>query len=249
MGSTAVFSDEEIARYARQLVLPDIGGPGQQRLKAASVLIVGAGGLGSPLALYLAAAGVGRLTIVDDDAVALSNLQRQVIFATADIGRPKAEAAAEAILSLNPHVAVHPVTARLDAASAAGLLAGHDVVADGSDNFATRYLLAEAAATARVPLVSAALGRFDGSLTTLMPWLARDDGTPGPSYRDLFPTPPAEGTVPACAEAGVLGAAAGVLGTLQATEVLRILTGVGQPLVGRLLLVDLRAMRFETIAY
>lgn len=249
MGTTAVFSDEEIARYARQLVLPDIGGPGQQRLKAASVLIVGAGGLGSPLALYLAAAGVGRLTIVDDDAVALSNLQRQVIFATTDVGRPKAEAAAEAILSLNPHVAVHPVTARLDAASAAGLLAGHDVVADGSDNFATRYLLAEAAAAARVPLVSAALGRFDGSLTTLMPWLARDDGTPGPSYRDLFPTPPAEGTVPACAEAGVLGAAAGVLGTLQATEVLRILTGVGQPLVGRLLLVDLRAMRFETIAY
>ncbi len=249
MGGPGAFTGEEIARYARQLVLPDIGGPGQQRLKAAGVLIVGAGGLGSPLALYLAAAGVGRLTIVDDDAVALSNLQRQVIYATADIGRPKAAAAAEAVGRLNPHVAVRTETVRLGAENAAALIAGHDVVADGSDNFATRYCLADACAAARVPLVTAALGRFDGSLTTLMPWGLRADGSPAPAYRDLFPTPPAEGTVPACAEAGVLGAAAGVLGTLQATEVLRILTGVGQPLVGRLLLADLRAMRFETIAY
>lgn len=244
-----VFAGDEIARYARQLVLPEVGGPGQQRLKAARVLVVGAGGLGSPLALYLAAAGIGTIGVVDDDTVSVSNLQRQVIHGTADIGRPKVESAADTIGRLNPHVAVETHAMRLGADNANALLAAYDVVADGSDNFATRYLLADSCARLRRPLVSAALGRFDGTLTTLMPWTTRDDGTPNPTYRDLFPSPPAEGTIPNCEEAGVLGTVAGLMGTLQATEVVRVLLGIGRPLVGRLLIVDALSMRFETIEY
>ncbi|WP_073627081.1 HesA/MoeB/ThiF family protein [Pseudoxanthobacter soli] len=244
-----VFAGDEIARYARQLVLPEVGGPGQQRLKAARVLVVGAGGLGSPLALYLAAAGIGTVGVVDDDTVAVSNLQRQVIHGTADIGRPKVDSAADAIGRLNPHVTVERHALRLDADNAEALVAAYDVVADGSDNFATRYLLADSCALLRRPLVSAALGRFDGTLTTLMPWTTRDDGTSNPTYRDLFPSPPAEGTIPNCEEAGVLGTVAGLMGTLQATEVVRVLLGIGRPLVGRLLIVDALSMRFETIEY
>jgi adenylyltransferase/sulfurtransferase len=243
------FSAEEIERYARHLVLRDVGGPGQQRLKQARVLVIGAGGLGSPILLYLAAAGVGTLGIVDDDAVSLSNLQRQVIHATADVGRPKVDSAAAAIARINPQVAVEPRHGRFDATTAAALVAAYDVVVDGSDNFATRFLSADTCFALGRPLVTAAVSEFDGSVTTLAPYLNDPEGRPRPSYRCLFPAPPPPGVVPACAQAGILGAVTGVVGTIAATEVLKWLLGLGEPLLGRLLLVDTRSMRFETIAY
>ena len=240
---------EEIERYARHLVLPEVGGPGQARLKAARVLVIGAGGLGAPLIQYLAAAGIGTIGVCDDDAVSLSNLQRQVIHGTPDIGRPKVASAADAVGRLNPHVRVvaHPV--RITADNAVDLIVGYDLVADGSDNFATRYAVSDACFHARRPLVSAALGRFDGTLTTIRAHETAADGRPNPTYRCLFPNPPPPGSVPPCAEAGVLGALAGVMGSLMAMEVIRAVTGFGEPLVGRLLMVDARAMRFETLAY
>lgn len=241
-------SSEEIERYARHLVLRDIGGPGQRKLKDARALIIGAGGLGAPLLQYLAAAGVGALGIVDDDAVSLSNLQRQVIHATPDVGRPKVESARDAIARLNPHIVVEPHALRLDGGNARALIARYDIVADGSDNFSTRYLVADACYYEKKPLVTAALGGFDASLTTLRPFESGADG-PNPTYRCLFPTPPAEGTIPTCEEAGVLGALAGVVGAMMALEVVREIVGFGDGLVGRLLLMDARAMRFETIRY
>ncbi len=244
-----MFSAEELERYARHVVLADVGGPGQQKIRAAHVLAIGAGGLGSPILLYLAAAGVGRITVVDDDVVSLSNLQRQVIHATADIGRAKVESAREAMGRINPHVEVVPVVARFTADNAAALVEGVDVVVDGSDNFTTRFLAADTCFALGKPLVTAAVSEFDGSITTLMPHLDGPDGRPNPSYRCLFPAPPPPGLVPACAEAGILGAAVGVLGTLAATEVLKLVTGVGDLLLGRLLMVDLKSMRFETIDY
>jgi molybdopterin/thiamine biosynthesis adenylyltransferase len=243
------FSPDEVERYARHLVLPEVGGPGQTRLKAARVLVIGAGGLGAPLIQYLAAAGIGTIGIVDDDIVSLSNLQRQVIHATADIGRLKVESAAEAVARLNPHVAVEAHPTRLTVENAGALIAAYDVVADGSDNFATRYAVSDACFHARRPLVTAALGRFDGSLTTLRPYEAGADGRPNPTYRCLFPSPPPPGAVPPCAEAGVLGALAGLMGSLMALEVIRTVTGFGESLVGRLLMVDTRSMRFETLGY
>jgi adenylyltransferase/sulfurtransferase len=246
-------SSEEVERYARQIVLRGVGGPGQNRLKAARVLVVGAGGLGSPALQYLAGAGVGTLGIADDDAVALSNLHRQIIHATGDLGRPKTESAADAISRINPHVAVEPIARRVDAGNARGLVARFDVVLDGSDNFATRYALSDACYFERRPLVSAALGEFDGTLTTLKPYETGPDGRPNPTYRCLFPVPPDPGTVPTCAEAGVLGALGGVLGSLMALEAIReIVGGFGEGdagLVGRLLMIDARAMRFETFRY
>jgi adenylyltransferase/sulfurtransferase len=239
----------ELERYARHIVLREIGGPGQAKLKAARVLVVGAGGLGAPVLMYLAAAGVGTLGIVDDDAVSLSNLQRQVIFGTDDVGRPKAECAAAAVARLNPHVTAEPHAVRLTAANALDLIGNYDVVADGSDNFATRYLVSDACYFAKKPLVTAALGTFDGSLTTIRAHETRADGTPNPTYRCLFPEPPPPGTVPACAEAGVLGALPGVLGSLMALEIVREIAGFGEGLVGRLLMVDARALRFETLEY
>jgi adenylyltransferase/sulfurtransferase len=242
-------SAEELERYARHIVLREVGGPGQQRLKAASVLVIGAGGIGSPALLYLAAAGVGRLGVVDHDQVSLSNLQRQVIHATPDVGRPKTESAAAAIARLNPHVVVEPHAVRLDAGNALKLIAAYDVVLDGSDNFATRYLVSDACYLAKRPLVTAALGVFDATLTTIRAHEAGADGRPNPSYRCLFPEPPPAGTVPACAEAGILGALAGVAGALAALEVLRCIVGFGEGLVGRLLMIDARSMRFETVGY
>jgi len=246
-------ASEEIERYARQIVLRAVGGPGQNKLKAARALVVGAGGLGSPALLYLAGAGVGALGIVDDDEVALSNLHRQVIHATSDIGRPKIESAAAAVGRLNPHVAVEPIGARLDETNARPLVRRFDVVLDGSDNFATRYTLSDACFHERRPLVSAALGEFDGTLTTLKPYEKGADGKPNPTYRCLFPDPPEPGTIPTCAEAGVLGALAGVLGSLMALEAIRSIVGGfddgDEGLVGRLLMVDARAMRFETLRY
>jgi len=239
----------ELERYARHIVLRDVGGPGQAKLKAARVLVIGAGGLGAPLLMYLAAAGVGHIGIVDDDTVSLSNLQRQVIFGTDDVGAPKAARAGEAVARLNPHVAVGTHGFRLDAKNALDLIAHYDIVADGSDNFATRYLVADACYFAKKPLVTAALGTFDGSLTTIRAHETRADGTPNPTYRCLFPEPPPPGTIPACAEAGVLGALPGVLGSLMALEVIREIVGFGEGLVGRLLMIDAGALRFETLEY
>lgn len=239
----------ELERYARHIVLREVGGPGQAKLKAARVLVIGAGGLGAPLLLYLAAAGVGHIGIVDDDVVSLSNLQRQVIFTTPDIGSRKVDAAEAAIAKLNPHVTVEAHMMRLDATNALDLIAGYDVVADGSDNFATRYLVSDACYFAGKPLITAAVGTFDGTLTTLRAHETRPDGQRHPTYRCLFPEPPPPGAVPACAEAGILGALPGILGSMMAMEVMREIVGFGEGLVGRLLMVDARAMRFETLSY
>jgi molybdopterin/thiamine biosynthesis adenylyltransferase len=240
---------QELERYARHIVLREVGGPGQAKLKAARVLVVGAGGLGAPVLLYLAAAGVGTLGVVDDDAVSLSNLQRQVIFGTDDISKRKVDSAEAVIARLNPHVAVETHMTRIDASNALDLIGRYDIVADGSDNFATRYLVSDACYFAKKPLVTAAVGTFDGSLTSIRAHERRADGVPNPSYRCLFPEPPPEGTVPACAEAGILGALPGVLGSLMALEVIREIVGFGEGLIGRLLIVDARSMRFETLNY
>jgi molybdopterin-synthase adenylyltransferase len=244
-----MLTPEELERYARHIVLREVGGPGQQALKRARVVVIGAGGLGAPVLLYLAAAGVGTIGIVDDDVVSLSNLQRQVIHATGDIDRPKVDSAAAAIARLNPHVAVATHPARLTAANALDLLARYDLVVDGSDNFSTRYLVSDACYLAKKPLVTAAVGTFDATLTTLRPHEKGPDGTPNPTYRCLFPEAPPPGTVPACAEAGILGALAGIAGSLMALEVIREIVGFGEGLVGRLLMIDARSLRFETLNY
>jgi molybdopterin/thiamine biosynthesis adenylyltransferase len=247
--SQTPFTSDELERYARHIVLPEIGGAGQQKLKRARVLVVGAGGLGAPVLQYLAAAGIGTLGIVDDDTVSLSNLQRQVIHDTQAVGEGKIASATRSIARINPAVLVEPHVMRLDAANAVDLVSRYDVVADGSDNFDTRYAVADACAAARRPLVHAAVGRFDGSVTVLKPYEQAPDGRPNPTYRDLFPEPPPAGMVPSCAEAGVLGALTGVVGTLQAMEVLKLVTGIGEPLVGRLLLYDGLGARFDTVRY
>jgi molybdopterin/thiamine biosynthesis adenylyltransferase len=244
-----MLSPEELERYARHIVLREVGGPGQNALKNARVLVIGAGGLGAPALLYLAAAGVGTLGVVDDDTVSLSNLQRQVIHATPDVGVPKVETAAATIRRLNPHVNVELHAMRLNAGNALDLLGRYDLVADGSDNFATRYLVSDACFFAKRPLVTAAVGTFDGTLTTIRAHEKSADGTPNPTYRCLFPEPPPPGTVPACAEAGILGAVAGVLGSLMALEVIREIVGFGEGLVGRLVMIDARSVRFETLRY
>ncbi len=240
---------DELERYARHIVLREVGGPGQAALGRARVLVVGAGGLGAPVLLYLAAAGVGTLGIVDDDTVSLSNLQRQVIHATPDVGAPKVDSAAAAIARLNPHVAVETHAVRLGPANALDIIARYDLVADGSDNFATRYLVSDACYLAKKPLVTAAVGVFDGTVTTIRAHERGRDSRPNPSYRCLFPEPPPPGTVPACAEAGILGALTGVIGSLVALEVIREIVGFGEGLVGRLLMIDARALRFETLGY
>lgn len=236
-----MLSDEELDRYARHLVLREIGGTGQAKIRAARVLMVGVGGLGSPCALYLAAAGVGTIGLVDDDVVSLSNLQRQILFRTADVGRGKVEAGAQALEALNPGVRInlHPV--RITADNAAALIAGYDVVADGSDNFATRFLLNDACYAAQKPLVSAAVTEFEGQLATYKGWLPDR-----PCYRCLFPAPPPPGTVPSCSETGVLGAAAGVMGSLQALEVLKEVAGIGTSLAGKILTYKALSAEFRT---
>lgn len=242
-----MLSSEEIQRYKRHLVLKEVGGEGQQRLKAARVLIVGAGGLGSPLLMYLAAAGVGTLGIIDDDVVSLDNLQRQIVHDTAHVGRPKVDSAKDMIARLNPHVAVETYRTRIDAANAIDIISRYDIVCDGSDNFATRYLVSDACYLAKRTLVFAAVGPFDGYVTTFKPHLVNAEGQPYPSYRCIFPEAPPPGTVANCAEVGVLGAVVGVIGTLQATEVLKEITGTGDSLAGRLLIYDAKGGRFESV--
>ncbi len=244
-----MLTPDELERYARHIVLHEVGGPGQAALKRARVLVIGAGGLGAPVLLYLAAAGVGTLGVVDHDRVSLSNLQRQVIHATEDIGREKVASASAAITRLNPHVLVEAHATRLNAANALELIGRYDIVADGSDNFATRYLVSDACYLAKKPLVTAAVGTFDATLTTLRPHERGKDGRPNPTYRCLFPEPPPPGTVPACEEAGILGALPGIVGSMMALEAIREIVGFGEGLVGRLLLIDARAVRFETLDY
>ena len=235
------FSEDEIQRYARHILLRELGGTGQARLKAARVLVVGAGGLGSPLALYLAAAGVGTIGLVDADVVELSNLQRQIAHDTADIGRSKVESAAESLRRINPLIEVLEHRFRLEADNVAGLLADYDIICDGTDNFETRFLLADACVAARKTLVTAAVLRFEGQIATFKPHLG------GPCYRCLYPEPPPEGLVPSCSEAGVLGAVTGVMGTLQATEVLKEITGIGKSLAGYLLVWNALDAEFRKI--
>jgi adenylyltransferase/sulfurtransferase len=229
---TTSFSEEQIHRYARHILLREVGGDGQQKLLNSKVLIVGAGGLGSPALLYLAAAGIGTIGIVDDDDVDLSNLQRQIAHDVAAIGTPKVESAARAVARINPDVTVRPYRARITAANAADLIAEYDVIADGSDNFATRFLVNDACFFAKKTLVSAAILRFDGQLATFKP----HDG--GPCYRCIFPEAPPDGLIPSCAEAGVLGALCGVMGSLQAAEVIKEILGIGQSLSGQLMIFD-----------
>lgn len=232
----AMFSEAEVERYARQLVLREVGGSGQQALKAASVAIVGAGGLGAPAALYLAAAGVGRLRLIDPDAVDLSNLHRQVIFQTDDVGHAKVEAAAARLAALNPHVALDPVRARLDAANAAELLAGWDLVLDGTDDFATRFAVNAACVAAGVPLVSGAIGRWTGQIGVF---------AGRPCYRCLVPEVPPDAET--CVAVGVVGALAGVIGSLMALEAIKLITGAGEPLTGRLMVLDALAGETRTV--
>lgn len=237
----------EIARYKRHLVLHEVGGAGQQKLKAARVLVIGAGGLGSPLMLYLAAAGVGTLGVVDDDTVSLDNLQRQVIHDTTSVGLTKVASAAERIAAINPNVRVVRHNERLTAKNALAVFASYDLVADGSDNFATRYLVNDACYFAKKPLVTAALGPFDGYLSTYRAFERGPDGNPLASYRCVFPEAPPPGTVPNCSEVGILGAVAGVMGTLMAVEVLKEIIGFGESLTSKMLIYDARATSFTTV--
>ncbi len=244
-----MLTPEEIQRYKRQLVLKEIGGEGQQKLKSASVLVVGAGGIGSPLILYLAAAGIGTIGIIDDDRVSLDNLQRQIAHDTKSVGKAKTKSAAATIERLNPHVETRLYTTRLVRENAIDIVRGFDIVVDGSDNFATRYLVNDACYFAKVPLIFAAVGPFDAHITTFRAFETDDGGNPRPSYRCLFPEAPPEGTVPPCSETGILGAVAGVVGTLAAVEVVKELLGLGESLVGKLLLYDALQARFTTVAY
>ena len=234
------FTDDDLERYARHIVLREIGGPGQRKLRAARVLCVGAGGLGSPALLYLAAAGVGTLGIVDDDAVSLSNLQRQVLHATERVGRPKTESARAALGAVNPGVAVEAHETRIGPDNAEALISDYDVVLDGSDNFDTRFLVNAACARAGRPLVSAAIGQWEGQLSVYRP-------PEGPCFRCVFPERPAAGLAPSCSEAGVLGALAGVMGSLQAAETVKLIVGAGETLTGRLMLYDALHAEFRVI--
>ncbi|MEE3626357.1 molybdopterin-synthase adenylyltransferase MoeB [Nitrospirillum sp. BR 11752] len=237
------FTDSQIERYSRHIILKEVGGEGQARLLTSSVLVVGAGGLGAPLLLYLAAAGVGRIGIVDDDTVDLSNLQRQVVHDMDALGQAKVDSAAARLRAINPDVVVETHRVRLVPGNVRDLVRAYDIVADGSDNFATRFLLNDACYFERRPLVSAAMLRFDGQISTFK----AHEGAPHPCYRCVFPEPPPPGLVPSCSEAGVLGALAGTVGSLQALEVLKELLGIGDSLSGRLMLYDSLGASFRTV--
>lgn len=239
----ADFTPEQLERYSRQILLPGVGGRGQRRLMESRVCVVGAGGLGSPVLLYLAGAGVGTLDVVDSDAVEVSNLHRQIVHATPAIGSPKAGSAREALERLNPGVRIVPHAVRLTAENAGELIGPANVVVDGSDNYATRYALSDAALRLGKPLVSGALFRHEGQVAVF----PNDGGAQSPCYRCAFPTPPAPGAVPSCSEAGILGPIAGIVGSIQAAEVMKLLLGIGESLAARLLVVDALSMEFRTI--
>jgi molybdopterin/thiamine biosynthesis adenylyltransferase/rhodanese-related sulfurtransferase len=237
-----ILTSEQRRRYSRHLLLPDVGETGQSALLDAKVLIIGAGGLGSPAALYLAAAGIGTIGIIDDDVIDESNLQRQVLHTTSRIGESKAESARQAMLALNPTITIHALNDRLGKDNILNIIDDYDVIIDGSDNFGTRYLLNDAAVLRRKPVVHGSIFRFDGQATVLDP---RNDDSP--CYRCLFPTPPPPELAPNCAEAGVLGVLPGMIGMIQATETIKLILGIGDPLVGRLLMYDARGMEFRTL--
>lgn len=237
-------SPDEIERYARHLVLHEVGGPGQNKLKNTKVLVVGAGGLGAPLLYYLAAAGIGTIGIVDHDSVSLSNLQRQIIHTTARVGIPKTSSARETLQGFNPHVHVIEHMQRITAGNALDIISSYDIVADGCDNFPTRFLVSDACYFARKTLVTAAVGQFDGQISTFKPHDTSPDGTPWPTYRCLMGELPPRGLFPACEEAGILGALPGILGSMQAMEVIKEALGIGDSLAGRLLMYDALASRF-----
>jgi adenylyltransferase/sulfurtransferase len=233
------FTEDQIRRYARHIILPEVGGTGQARLLESRVLVIGAGGLGSPVALYLAAAGVGTIGIVDDDVVDLSNLQRQILHTTGSVGMAKVQSAAETLATINPDIRVVPIRTRLNKDNIRAVIRDFPVVADGSDNFATRFLVNDACLLEGATLVSAAILRFDGQLSTYKPG--------GPCYRCIYREAPPEGAVPTCSSAGVLGAIAGTMGSLQATEVLKEVLGIGDGMSGRLLIYDALAVSFRTV--
>ncbi|HUI30522.1 MAG TPA: molybdopterin-synthase adenylyltransferase MoeB [Candidatus Acidoferrales bacterium] len=233
-------SNEEVLRYSRHLIIPEVGLSGQKKLKAAKVLMIGAGGLGSPLGLYLAAAGVGKIGIVDFDVVDLTNLQRQVMHSTPDIGRPKLDSARETLNGINPNVEVETYEERLSSANALGLFGDYDVIVDGTDNFPTRYLVNDACVLLGKPNVYGSILRFDGQVSVF-------DAKRGPCYRCLYPAPPPPGLVPSCAEGGVLGVLPGIIGSLQALEVIKLILGEGEPLIGRLVLFDALKFKFREL--
>lgn len=239
-------SPDELERYARHIMLHDIGGPGQERLRNARVLVIGAGGLGAPVLMYLAAAGVGTLGIIDDDIVSLSNLQRQIIHTTPRIGAKKTDSAQLMLHDINPHINVETWPERLTASNALDIIGQYDLVADGCDNFATRFLVSDACYLAGKTLVSAAVGQFDGQIATFKPHEKMADGAPYPSYRCLHEEAPPEGSVPSCAEVGIIGAITGIIGSIQAIEVIKEITGIGDTLAGRILMYDALAARSYT---
>ncbi len=235
------FTEDQVQRYARHIILPQIGGAGQKKLLDAKVLAIGAGGLGSPVAMYLAAAGVGTLGILDFDKVDLTNLQRQILHGTKDVGRSKVDSAVDRLRDINPTIEVVPYDTILTSANAFEILEPWDVIVDGTDNFPVRYLVNDATQLLGKPLVYGSIFQFDGQVTVFMP------GRESPCYRCLFPQPPPPGTVPSCAEGGVFGVLPGIVGCIQATEAIKLITGIGEPLVGRLLIFDALAMEFTTV--
>ena len=242
------FSEEQINRYARHILLKEVGGEGQQKLLDAKVLVIGAGGLGSPNILYLAAAGVGTIGVIDDDTVDLSNLQRQVLHGTSDIGRPKVVSAAESVAAINPDVTIVHHQERINPGNAMDLIGAYDVVADGCDNFATRFLVNDVCVFQRKTLVSAAILRFDAQLATYRPFPGPNGEEPGPCYRCIFREAPPEGQIPTCAEAGVMGALCGMVGSYQATEVIKEILGIGESMAGSLMVMDGLGSTFRKIA-
>src|SRR5437660_6086566 len=240
MPALPMLSNEEVARYSRHLIMPEVGMTGQRKLKAASVLMIGTGGLGAPLGMYLAAAGVGRLGLVDFDVVDASNLQRQIIHGTKDVGRPKIASARDRIEDINPHVEIETHDTRLTSANALSLFVNYDIVVDGTDNFPTRYLVNDACVLTGKPNVYGSIFRFEGQASVF--WAER-----GPCYRCLYPEPQPPALVPSCDEGGVLGVLPGIIGAIQANEAIKIILGIGEPLVGRLLLYDALAMRFREV--
>lgn len=244
-----MLSPEETRRYARHIVLKGIGGPGQQKLKQAKVLVAGAGGLGSPVIAYLAAAGVGKLTIADDDTVSLSNLQRQIVHGMDDLEKAKAASAADFAKQLNNEISVIALARRITCENGTKLAAAHDIVVDGSDSFSSRLQIAQAAEMAKRPLVSGAVSMFDGQVSVFAPHLQDANGQDNPTFRCLYPHTPDDSDLPACESVGILGAVTGVIGTLMAMEVIKLITGTGKPLIGRLLLYDGRGAKFRELKY